>query len=68
MSKSEIGRMLVNNITLIEYENADKTSSFFIQSGVAGFYATKSELRDLHGILSYYYNIDIVNNTVISVK
>jgi hypothetical protein len=68
MSKSEIGRMLVNNITLIEYENADKTSSFFIQSGVAGFYATKSELRDLYGILSYYYNIDIVNNTVISVK
>jgi len=68
MSKAEIGRMLVNNLTLIEYENSDKTSSFFIQSGVAGFHATEAELRDLHGLLNYYYNIDTVNNTVISVK
>lgn len=68
MAKSEIGRMLVNNTTLIEYENADKTSSFFIQSGIAGFYATESELRDLYGLLSYYYNLDTVNNAVISVQ
>lgn len=68
MAKSEIGRMLVNNTTLIEYENADKTSSFFIQSGIAGFHATESELRDLYGLLSYYYNIDTVNNAVISVQ
>jgi len=68
MPKSEIGRMSIENVKLIEYENYDKTSSFFIQSGVAGFYLTESELRDLYGLLSYYYNIDIINDTVVFVN
>ena len=62
MIKHEIGRMLLNNIALIEY-NTDE-ASYFIQSGVAGFNATAQELSDLHGLLSYYFNIDSVNNTV----
>ena len=64
MIKHEIGRMLLNNIALIEY-NTDEPS-YFIQSGVAAFNATAQELSDLHGLLSYYFNIDSVNNTVIS--
>ena len=68
MSQSEIGRMSLNNVTLIEYETHDTKSNFFIQSGVAGFYATDSELRDLYGLLSYYYNLETVNDTVIFIK
>jgi hypothetical protein len=64
MIKHEVGRMLLNNITLIEY-NTDEPS-YFVQSGVAGFNATVQELSDLYGLLSYYFNIDSVNNTVIS--
>lgn len=64
MLKHEVGRMLLNDITLIEY-NTDKPT-YFIQSGVAGFNATAEELSDLYGLLSYYFNIDSVNNTVIS--
>ena len=68
MSKSEIGRMAVNNTVLIEYQTDNGKSNFFIQSGIAGFYASEPELRDLFGLLSYYYNLDTVNNTVISVN
>lgn len=64
MLKHEVGRMLLNDITLIEY-NTDQPT-YFIQSGVAGFNATAQELSDLYGLLSYYFNIDAVNNTVIS--
>ena len=64
MLKHEVGRMLLNNIALIEY-NTDEPS-YFIQSGVAGFNATAQELLDLYGLLSYYFNIDSINSTVIS--
>lgn len=64
MIKHEVGRMLLNNITLIEYKTQEPT--YFIQSGVAGFNATAEELSDLYGLLSYYFNIDAVNNTVIA--
>jgi hypothetical protein len=64
MIKHEVGRMVLNNITLVEYKTVDPT--YFIQSGVAGFNATAEELSDLYGLLSYYFNIDAVNNTVIA--
>lgn len=64
MIKHEVGRMLLNDITLIEYNTEEPT--YFIQSGVAGFNATAEELSDLYGLLNYYFNIDAVNNTVIS--
>lgn len=65
MVKHEIGRMLLNNITLIEYDTIEPT--YFLQSGVVGFNASAEELSDLYGLLSYYFNIDSVNNTVISI-
>jgi|LauGreDrversion4_2_1035121.scaffolds.fasta_scaffold00005_136 hypothetical protein len=64
MVKNEVGRMLLNNITLIEYKTEKPT--YFIQSGIAGFNATAEELSDLYGLLNYYFNIDAVNNTVIA--
>lgn len=64
MLKHEVGRMLLNDITLIEYKTEKPT--YFIQSGVAGFNATAEELSDLYGLLSYYFNIEAINNTVIS--
>ena len=68
MSKNENGRMLLNDAQIIEYEalpGHDET--FFIQLGMVGFNASKAELRDIYGLLNYYFNIDSINNTVISV-
>jgi|LauGreDrversion4_2_1035121.scaffolds.fasta_scaffold00021_71 hypothetical protein len=64
MIKDEVGRMVLNTTTLIEYKTEQPT--YFIQSGVAGFYATAEELSDLYGLLSYYFNIDAINNTVVA--
>jgi len=65
MSTQEVGRMVLNGTILIEYR-AGEDLSYFIQSGVAGFYASPNELADLYAVLSYYYNIDGINNTVVS--
>lgn len=65
MLKHEVGRMLLGDITLVEYEGFEPT--FFIQSGIAGFNATFQELQDLYGLLNYYFNIEPINDTVISV-
>jgi len=67
MKSHEIGRMTLGSIILIEYDSGDR-STYFIQSGVAGFFATKEELDDLYGLLNYYYNIDAIHNTVVSLK
>jgi len=66
MLGKENGRMLLNNVKLIEYDQGADTQSFFLQLGVVGFYATEQELHDVYGLLNYYFNIDSVNNTVIS--
>jgi hypothetical protein len=63
----EVGRMVLNATSLIEYKSGDHLS-YFVQSGVAGFYASSAELADLYALLSYYYNIDGINNTVVSLK
>jgi hypothetical protein len=68
MSNKEVGRLVYNNLTLIEYEEPEEKSSFFIQSGVVGFYATDEELYDLYSLLSYYYNMDTANEVVINLK
>jgi len=67
MNTQEVGRMVLNGTTLIEYKVGDNLS-YFIQSGIAGFYASSAELADLYALLSYYYNIDGINDTVISLK
>jgi hypothetical protein len=67
MTKEEVGRMILNDITLIEYRTEDNLS-YFLQSGIVGFYASSAELADLYALLSYYYNIDGINNTIISLK
>lgn len=66
MLKHEVGRMLLGDITLIEYEGFEPT--FFVQSGVAGFNATLQELEDLYGLLNYYFNMDSINDTVIGIN
>lgn len=68
MSKQESGRMLLNNASLIEYEDEIGGNTFFLQLGIAGFYASELELRDLYSLLNYYYNMDAVENTVISLS
>lgn len=64
--KKEIGRLLLNNITVIEYGAVDSRQSFFVQCGVAGFYASEDELNDLFYALNYYKHIDGYNDIVIS--
>lgn len=68
MREKEVGRLAYNNLTLIEYEEPNDRSSFFIQSGVVGFYASEEELYDLYSLLSYYYNMDTANDVVISIR
>lgn len=68
MQNKEVGRLVYNNLTLVEYEEPENRSSFFLQSGVVGFYATDDELYDLYALLSYYYNMETANNVVISVR
>jgi hypothetical protein len=68
MNEKEIGRISYNNLTLIEYQEPNDRSSFFVQSGVAGFYASDDELYDLYSLLSYYYNMDAASNIVISLR
>jgi len=69
MNKNENGRMELNDIGLIEYESLiDNEETFFLQSGVVGFNATKQELHDIYSLLNYYFNIDSINSTVISVQ
>lgn len=66
MLKTEVGRMYMGDIVLIEYESIDEESPlFFIQSGLAGFNATKKELEHLYGVLNYWFNMESIMNCVI---
>jgi hypothetical protein len=65
MSTREVGRIVHKNVILVEYE---EPKNFFVQCGIAGFYATEDELYDLYSLLSYYYNMDTANEVVISLK
>jgi len=66
MLKAEVGRMYMGDIVLIEYESIDEESPlFFIQSGLAGFNATKKELEHLYGVLNYWFNMESIMNCVI---
>ena len=65
MSSREVGRVLYENLTLIEYENPE---NFFVQCGVAGFYANEEELYNLYCLLNYYYNMNAIDNMVVSVR
>lgn len=71
MKKFEIGRISLNNVKLVEYDMSainDRHARFFIQSGIAGIYASDDELRDLYGILSYYYNMDQIESLKIDIE
>ena len=68
MRDRESGRLILDNITLVEYENADNTLAYFIQCGIAGFHAKPEELKSIHALLSYYYNMEEINNTVMSIQ
>lgn len=59
MIKDESGRVVLNNVTLIEYSQEESlTGKYFIQVGVVGIYCTEKELKDLHTVLNYYSNIE----------
>lgn len=66
--QTEVGRVLLGNISIIEYDMGNQIRSFFVQCGVAGFYANEKELNDLYGALNYYVNIDSMENIVVSIK
>jgi hypothetical protein len=59
MIKNEAGRVVLNDITLIEYnEGHGYHGKYFIQTGVVGVYCTEKELKDLYTVLNYYCNIE----------
>lgn len=59
MIKDESGRVVLNNITLIEYNQDEGLGAkYFIQAGVVGIYCTEQELKDLYTVLNYYSNIE----------
>lgn len=74
MIREEVGRIIKNDVTLIEYEKGQDfgeisllkvekepqslTSIFAIEMGIVGFNCTEKELKDLYSVLNYYFNID----------
>ena len=59
MIKQESGRVVLNNITLIEYDQEQGLNAkYFIQAGVVGINCTEKELKDLYTVLNYYCNIE----------
>ncbi len=59
MIKDEAGRVVLNDITLIEYsQDQDIRGRYFIQTGIVGVYCSEQELRDLYTVLNYYCNIE----------
>lgn len=60
MIREEEGRVVKNNITLIEYaqDSPIQGSKFFLQVGVIGLYCTQQELKDLHTVLNFYTNLE----------
>lgn len=70
MIKKEIGRLSLDNLSLIEYETShygDK-SKFFIQLGIAGFYLSEDELKKMHALLSHYYILEYQENINIKIQ
>jgi len=69
MIRKEAGRILLDNITLIEYDDShNNTLNYHIQCGIAGFFANERELRSLHAVLNYYYNLDSWNDIVLTIN
>lgn len=66
--KREVGRVLLGKVTLVEYEDNSDKKNFFVQCGIAGFYASGEELHDLYAVLNYYSNIDAIDDIVVSIK
>lgn len=59
MIKDEAGRVVLNNINLIEYQQDQVLDGrYFIQVGVVGLYCNEKELKDLYTVLNYYCNIE----------
>lgn len=69
MINLENGRLVLNKITLIEYiaTRESEEESFFLQSGIAGFNATMQELRDMHSLLNYYFDMETIDNIIVSI-
>jgi hypothetical protein len=53
----ESGRVIKDNVTLIEYDEP-LGNRFFLQSGVVGIFASEEELKSIRDVLNYYYNIE----------
>lgn len=68
--KEQIGRIVKNNITLIEYTDSEASlgGRFFIQNGVMGIYANEKELKDLFTVLNYYLNIEELHDCKIRIE
>jgi len=42
--------------------------NYHIQCGIVGFFANEQELKSLYGVLNYYYNLDVINDVVVSIN
>lgn len=62
MKKQESGRIINNNVTLIEYlSEKDGQETFFVQCGIAGMNANIDELKSLYSVLNYYFNLETLS-------
>lgn len=41
--------------------------NYHIQCGIVGFFANEQELKSLYSVLNYYYNLDVINDVVVSI-
>lgn len=55
--RKETGRVIKDNITLIEYEEPNE-NRYFLQCGIAGVFASEKELKSIVDVLNYFYNIE----------
>jgi hypothetical protein len=60
MLRGEAGRIVKDNVTLIEYEESivGFSNNYFLQVGVVGLHFTEKELKNLYTVLNYYVNIE----------
>jgi hypothetical protein len=64
MVKQELGRIIKENVTIIEYVSptASDDDKVFIQVGVVGLFCNKKELKDLSTAINYFINMEEISS------
>jgi hypothetical protein len=69
MTRRTNAKLVKNKVALTEYSEGTYSSGdkLFLQSGIAGFFLTREELKDVFDILNYYLNIESFQSCAIEI-